>query len=104
MKPTIASAGFAAVGSAPRLEILRILVRSGDEGLPIGEIQSRTEIPASTLSHHLKSLIEGGVIHQQKRGTTVINFANFSHLRALADYLLDECCVDVSTPKELENV
>lgn len=104
MKPTIASAGFAAVGSAPRLEILRILVRSGKGGLPIGEIQTRTKIPASTLAHHLKALVEGGVIRQKKLGTTVMNFANYDHLQALANYLMSECCVDAPILKERENV
>ena len=91
-----ASIGFAAVGSAPRLQVLKLLVRSGPKGLTIGEIQTRTGIPASTLSHHLRSLAEGGVIRQLRQGRAVINMAEFDRLRELADYLLTECCADAS--------
>ena len=91
-----ASIGFAAVGSAPRLQVLKLLVRSGPKGLTTGEIQERTGIPASTLAHHLRSLSEGGVIQQIKQGRAVINMAAYDRLRELADYLLTECCVDAS--------
>lgn len=98
-----ASIGFAAVGSAPRLMVLRLLVRTGTEGLPIGELQKRTGIPASTLSHHLKSLAEGGLISQSKQGTTVINQAAYDRLRALGEYLLDECCIEAEPADIKEN-
>lgn len=91
-----ASTGFAAVGSAPRLQVLLLLVRSGPDGLTVGDIRDRTGIPASTLSHHLKVLTEGGVIKQEKKGTAVWTFAEFGQLEALANFLLAECCMDIA--------
>lgn len=93
-----ASRGFAAAGSEARLEVLRSLVRAGPAGLSVGEIQQRLQIPASTLAHHLRSLQEGGLIIQEKRGRSVLNRADYSHIRKLADFLLAECCADEDGP------
>ena len=89
-----ASTGFAAVGSGPRLQVLTLLVRAGEDGLSTGTIGDRLDIPASTLTHHLKHLAEGNVITQTKRGRSMMNIANYDHLNALATFLLDECCID----------
>lgn len=94
MKIDTAAQGFAAVGSEARLLVLRILVRAGNRGLAINNIQQRTGIPASTLAHHLKFLAAGGLIEQEKRGRIVINRANYAYIKALAEYLLAECCAD----------
>ncbi len=89
-----ASTGFAAVGSAPRLQVLTLLVRAGLSGMSTSDIQLKTGIPASTLTHHLKHLADGGVIRQVKQGRTMISIANYKQLKALAGFLLDECCAD----------
>jgi len=89
-----ASKGFSAIGSDARLEVLRVLVRAGPGGLSVGEIQRRLGMPASTLSYHLRALCDGGLMEKQKRGRHVLNFANYDHIRGLADYLLEECCAD----------
>ena len=89
-----AAQGFAACGSEPRLAVLRLLVRAGDEGLTVGEIQERTAIPASTLAHHLGFLAAGGLVEQERRGRTVINRAAYRRLEALAAFLLEACCAD----------
>ena len=94
-----AAQGFAACGSEPRLMVLRLLVlrllvRAGDEGLTVGEIQERTAIPASTLAHHLGFLAAGGLVEQERRGRSVINRAAYRRLEALAAFLLEACCAD----------
>ena len=89
-----AALGFAACGSEPRLMVLRLLVRAGEDGLTVGEIQERTAIPASTLAHHLGSLAGGGLVEQERRGRTVINRAAYRRLEALAAFLLEACCAD----------
>jgi len=94
----IAAQGFAAAGSESRLAVLRVLVRAGHAGLPIGEIQQKLDIPASTLAHHLKFLAAGSLIIQEKQGRMVINRANYSQIEALAGFLLSECCVDADSP------
>ena len=96
--PTIeieqAAQGFAAFGSEARLEVVRTLVRAGNEGLTIGEIQCRTGMAASTLAHHLKFLKSAGLIEQEKTGRSVINRAAYPRLEALAGYILKECCAE----------
>ncbi len=91
---TEAALGFAAVGSEPRLAVLRTLVRAGDDGLSVGEIQERVGQPASTLAHHLRTLAAGGLITQDKRGRAVISCAAYEHIQLLASYLVEECCAD----------
>lgn len=95
----MAARGFAAVGSEPRLDVLLALVRAGHDGLTVGEIQERTNIPASTLAHHLKFLSGGGLIDQRREGRAVINRASYDHIEALAGFLLTECCADVKAAK-----
>ncbi len=97
----LASTGFAAVGSSPRLQVLTLLVRSGEAGLTTGDIQQKLGIPASTLTHHLKHLADGNIIKQVKQGRAVFNIANYDHLHALADFLLNECCVDALPETEV---
>jgi len=88
-----------ALGNPTRLTIYRILVRAGSEGLPVGAIQERLGIPASTLSHHCKRLLECGLITQERQATTLICRANFDGMTALLGYLADECCEEGSMPE-----
>ncbi|SDB43476.1 ArsR/SmtB family transcription factor [Bauldia litoralis] len=89
-----AAQGFAAVGSEARLQVLLTLVKAGSGGLPVGDIQTRTGMAASTLAHHLRFLASAGLVTQEKVGRQVINRAAYDHLQALAGYLLKECCAD----------
>ena len=89
-----AAQGFAAVGSEPRLDVLMTLVRAGPEGLTVGDIQTRLNIPPSTLAHHLKFLSAAGLVEQDRQGRSVVNRAAFERIESLADYLLRECCID----------
>ena len=89
-----AAQGFAAAGSEPRLQVLRVVVRAGEKGLTVGEIQQRMEIPASTLAHHLRFLTAAGLIEQIKTGRQVYNRADYDHIESLAAFLLHECCAD----------
>ncbi len=93
-----ASQGFIAAGAEPRLYVLKKLVRTGPKGLTVGELQKAMDMPASTLAHHLRSLSDGGLIFQKKSGRQVNNIANFVRIKALAEFLLSECCVESETP------
>lgn len=94
MEPEIAAQGFAALGSEARLQVVLTLVKAGQGGLTVGDIQSRTAMAASTLAHHLKFLASAGLVTQEKDGRSVINRAAFDHLENLAGYILKECCAD----------
>jgi DNA-binding transcriptional ArsR family regulator len=100
MKLEQAASQLEALGNPTRLNIYRILVRAGDEGLPVGSIQERLGIPASTLSHHCKRLIETGLVSQERQATTLLCRAVYRSMQALIGYLADECCADGSCPPE----
>jgi ArsR family transcriptional regulator, arsenate/arsenite/antimonite-responsive transcriptional repressor len=94
MKIDDAAARLEALGNPTRLRIYRALVRAGDPGLAVGKLQSRLSIPASTLSHHLKTLIIVGLISQERDATTLICRANYAVMRGLVDFLVAECCTE----------
>lgn len=84
---------LAALGHEARLEIYRLLVRAGEPGLNVGEIGTHLRIPASTLSHHLSSLVDAGLVVQQKHGRAVQNRVDFDVMNRTVSFLTDECCV-----------
>lgn len=96
MKIGDAASRLEALGNATRLRIYRALVRAGEPGLPVGKLQSRLGIPASTLSHHLKTLLVVGLITQERDGTTLICRTNYPAMRGLVDFLVAECCSEVA--------
>ena len=83
-----------ALGSPTRLQVYRTLVRAGHGGLPVGRLQEKLGIPASTLSHHLHRLILTGLVTQERQATTLISRANYPAMDALLGFLADECCAD----------
>ncbi|MBM9593582.1 ArsR/SmtB family transcription factor [Roseitranquillus sediminis] len=89
-----ASRQLDALGKPTRLRIYRTLVRAGTAGLSVGTLQERMAMPASTLSHHLKRLVETGLVSQERVATTLICRAEYPAMSALIGYLADECCAD----------
>ncbi|WP_395709494.1 ArsR/SmtB family transcription factor [Reyranella sp.] len=98
MKLDDAAARLEALGNPTRLKIYRILVRAGEEGMPVGRLQDRLEIAASTLSHHLKSLVAVGLVTQTREGTTLVCHTNYDLMRGLIDYMVEECCAEGTCP------
>ena len=94
MKVEIAARQLEALGNPTRLQVYRILVRAGENGLAVGRLQERIGLAASTLSHHLKRLIEAGLVTQERQATTLICRAHYPSMNALIGYLADECCAD----------
>jgi ArsR family transcriptional regulator len=75
-----------------RLAILRFVVQGGEGGVAAGEIQTHLDMPASTLSHHLKRLVDAGLLNSRNEGTFHYYAAEYRALRALTDYLWEDCC------------
>ena len=96
MKIERAANQLEALGNPTRLQVYRLLVRAGDAGTPVGRLQSRLKMPASTLSHHLHRLILTGLVSQERQGTTLICRANYPSMRELLGFLTDECCADTA--------
>ncbi len=85
------------LGNHTRLRIVRLLVRAGEDGRTVGDIQREIGIPASTLSHHLSHLRSAGVVWQEREGTVLHCFVNFTMIAELVSFLTAECCVDTAT-------
>lgn len=83
---------LAALGHPTRLAVLRFVVQGGPEGSSAGDIQAHVDLPASTLSHHLKKLVEAGLVQTRGEGTFHYYTPDFTALRALTDYLWEDCC------------
>ncbi|WP_284179720.1 metalloregulator ArsR/SmtB family transcription factor [Rhabdaerophilum sp. SD176] len=83
-----------ALGNPTRLRIIRVLVRAGEGGLPVGRLQERIGIAASTLTHHCGKLIQVGLVTQERRSTMLICRANYPMIRDVADSLMDQCCAE----------
>ena len=94
MNTVEAAQGFSAMGSESRLEVLQALVRAGNAGLRVGDIQQRTGIAASTLAHHLKFLSAANLIVQRKQGREIMSTANFDYLNSMAGFILENCCTE----------
>ena len=83
---------FSAIGTAPRLRIVRLLLSSHPEGMVVGEIGSELEIPSSTLSHHLDKLKNEDLVRVRREGTFLWYSANTESLQDLLGFLYAECC------------
>lgn len=94
MKIETAAGQLEALGNIRRLEIYRALVRAGPGGLVVGKLQARVGIPASTLSHHLKRLIDADLVTQERHATALLCRAHFPTMFALLGFLTEECCAD----------
>jgi len=94
LRESEAAASFDALGHEVRLRIFRLLVRAGDAGANVGHIGQALELPASTLAHHLHTLVSAGLVRQERRGREIINRADYAAVDALTAYLTAECCVD----------
>lgn len=101
MKLERAAKQLEALGNPTRLQVYRTLVRAGDTGMPVGRLQERIGIAASTLSHHLHRLILIGLVSQERQATTLICRANYPVMNRLLGFLADECCVEGAGAKEV---
>jgi DNA-binding transcriptional ArsR family regulator len=83
---------FSAMGTEPRLRIMRLLLSAHPDGMVVNEIVSELEIPPSTLSHHLEKLKSEELVKVQREGTCLRYSANADALRELLGFLYAECC------------
>jgi DNA-binding transcriptional ArsR family regulator len=83
---------FTAMGTEPRLRIMRLLLSAHPEGLVVGEIISELGLSASTLSHHLDKLKNEDLVTMSREGTYLRYRANTEALQELLTFLYAECC------------
>lgn len=92
MEKTHAIAALVALGQENRLDVFRLLVQAGKDGLPAGQIGERLNIPAPTLSFHLAQLRHAGLVHFRRDGRSLIYAANYDGMNALLGFLTENCC------------
>ena len=83
---------FSAMGTGPRLRIMRLLLSAHPDGLVVGDIGNDLGIAASTLSHHLDKLKNEGLVKVRREGTFLRYAANSEALQDLLGFLYAECC------------
>jgi ArsR family transcriptional regulator len=83
---------MSAMGTEPRLRIMRLLLSAHPDGMVVGEIHDELGIPGSTLSHHLEKLKNEDLVNVQREGTFLRYSANSEALEELLAFLYAECC------------
>ncbi|HEX4227642.1 MAG TPA: metalloregulator ArsR/SmtB family transcription factor [Bryobacteraceae bacterium] len=83
---------FSAMGTEPRLRIMRLLLAAHPEGMVASDIGSELDIPASTLSHHLDKLKNEELVNVRRESTYLWYSANADALQELLGFLYAECC------------
>jgi len=81
-----------ALAQETRLETFRLLVRSGDPGMPAGEIARTLRTPHNTMSSHLSILSAAGLVHSRREGRSIIYGVDFAGTRELLSFLMEDCC------------
>ncbi len=102
MKKQTAVAILSALAQDNRLDVFRLLVEAGPEGMPAGHIASSLRLPPNALTFHLDRLREAGLVTVRREGRSMIYSARFEAMNALVSYLTDHCCQgrpDLCQPK-----
>ena len=92
MERTSATAVFESLASGIRLDVYRLLVRKGPDGLVAGEIAGALDIPSTNLSFHLKALTQARLVSVEQEGRYQRYRANMPLMQDLIGYLTAECC------------
>ena len=92
MEKQIVISALAALAQETRLDVFRLLVQAGPEGLPAGEIGAALGIPSATLSFHLKELKSAGLIGCERAGRSRIYSPDFAAVKELLGFLTENCC------------
>jgi DNA-binding transcriptional ArsR family regulator len=85
-------AALGALAQESRLDIFRLLVRAGTDGMPAGQIGERLGLPSATLSFHLNHLKHAGLITFRREGRSLIYAAGYAAMNDLLAYLTENCC------------
>jgi DNA-binding transcriptional ArsR family regulator len=92
METKNAVTALAALAQDSRLDVFRLLVQTGPDGLAAGEVAERLGISPATLSFHLAQLRHAGLITMRRDGRSLIYSADYSGMNALMGFLTENCC------------
>jgi ArsR family transcriptional regulator, arsenate/arsenite/antimonite-responsive transcriptional repressor len=94
METKTAVGALSALAHETRLEIFRLLVRKGQQGLAAGDLSSQFAMPAATMSFHLKELSSAGLIVPRRESRSIIYSANYDQMQQLMSFMLENCCAE----------
>lgn len=94
MKSTDAVRALSALAQESRLDVFKLLVRKGANGMAAGELSDHFGLPPATMSFHLKELTNAGLITSRRESRSIIYSANYGQMQALLNFLLENCCAD----------
>lgn len=83
---------LAALAQSHRLRVFRLLVVAGQQGMTPGALSESLELPAATLSFHLKELSNAGLVTQERVSRNLVYRASFDQMNDLLTYLTENCC------------
>ena len=92
MKNETAIKRLSAIAHEARLEVFRLLVKAGPDGLAAGDIARSIEVPANTMSAQLMILSNAGLVKARREGRSIIYAINFEAMRDLLVFLTEDCC------------
>jgi DNA-binding transcriptional ArsR family regulator len=92
MESITAVAALAALAQESRLQVYRLLVQAGPEGIAASDLAARVGIPANTLSFHLKTLSHADLVVSRQDGRFIYYSANYERMNALLGFLTQNCC------------
>ena len=92
MEAKDAVAALAALAQDNRLDVFRLLVQAGPEGLPAGEIASALKLAPNTLTFHFDRLRSAGLVTVRRDGRSMIYAARYDTMNALIGFLTENCC------------
>ena len=95
MEETDVVRALAALAQPVRLRVFRSLVVAGPEGLTPGALTEALDVPATSLSFHLKELTHSGLVGQERQGRNLVYRAAFDQMEALLGFLTQNCCQGV---------
>jgi ArsR family transcriptional regulator, arsenate/arsenite/antimonite-responsive transcriptional repressor len=95
MEKTDAMAALAALAQDSRLDVFRLLVEAGPDGMPAGVIASALKLAPNTLTFHFDRLRTAGLVTVRRDGRSMIYAARFETMNALLGYLSENCCKGV---------
>ena len=92
MEKSDAIAALAALAQESRLDVFRLLVQAGPNGMPAGQIGERLGLPSTTLSFHLNHLKQSGLVKCRRESRSLIYTAEYAAMNGLLAYLTENCC------------
>jgi DNA-binding transcriptional ArsR family regulator len=96
MEKSQAVTALAALAQDNRLDVFRLLVQAGQEGLPAGQVAAKLGLPPNTLTFHFDRLRMAGLVTVRRDGRSMIYAASFDTMNAVIAFLTENCCAGIS--------